>query len=152
AFQVSSKTESRIILDSNGADKLLGKGDFLFTAPGVGNMLRIQGAFLSDEEVNDITSHIKSLGPPDYIDELEAIEIEGESSGDFTVNDEPLYREAVEIVMVERKASASYLQRKMRIGYNRAARIIELMEQEGIVSPGNGSKPRDILIENYSPV
>lgn len=149
AFQVSSKTESRIILDANGADKLLGKGDMLFSAPGYGGSLRIQSAFLSDDEVYELSSRLKSIGPPDYIEELENIEIEGETVTDFTVNDEPLFREAVEVVLTEKKASASYLQRKLRIGYNRAARIIELMESEGIISSQNGSKARDVLIENY---
>ncbi len=149
AFQVSSKTESRIILDHNGAEKLLGKGDFLFSAPGVGNMIRIQGAYLSEDEVHDITSYLKSLAPPEYIEELQVI-LEGDSENtDLSSEDEPLFREAVEIILSDRKASASYLQRKMRIGYNRAARIIELLEQEGIVSPANGSKPREVLVESY---
>ncbi|MDH4128766.1 MAG: DNA translocase FtsK, partial [Spirochaetota bacterium] len=149
AFQVSSKTESRIILDTNGAEKLLGKGDLLFSSPGLGNPIRIQGAFLSDDEVSDITGHLKSISPPSYIDELESIETSDGDQSNYTIADEPLFREAVEIVLADRKVSASYLQRKMRIGYNRAARIVELMEEEGIITPANGSKPREILIENY---
>ncbi len=151
AFQVSSKTESRIILDTNGADKLLGKGDLLFTAPGMGNLLRIQGAYLSDDEVNEITSYLKSQGKPNYEKELEMIEVEGDESSGGQPGDEPLFREAVEIILADRKASASYLQRRMRIGYNRAARIIELLEDKGIVSPAIGSKPREILIDSYLP-
>ncbi len=148
AFQVSSKTESRIILDGNGAEKLLGKGDFLFTAPGQGELSRVQGVFLTDDEVYELTAHLKSLGKPNYIPELESIET-SDASNSMAIEDEPLFREAVEIILADRKASASYLQRKMRIGYNRAARLIELLEQEGIVSPAQGSKPRDILVESY---
>ncbi len=151
AFQVSSKTESRIILDTNGADKLLGKGDLLFTAPGIGNLMRIQGAYLSDDEVNEITSYLKSQGSPNYDKELEMIEVEGDGLSGRLPSDEPLYREAVEIILADRKTSASYLQRRMRIGYNRAARIIELLEDEGILSPAIGTKPREILIESYTP-
>ncbi len=148
AFQVSSKTESRIILDCNGAEKLLGKGDFLFSAPGIGDNKRIQGVLLKDDEVYDITSRLKSQEKPNYIPELLAIE-DTESINTFTIADEPLFREAVEIILADRKVSASYLQRRMRIGYNRAARIIELLEEEGIVSSSKGSRPRDILIESY---
>ena len=145
SFQVSSKMESRIILDYNGADKLLGRGDFLFYAPETDGLLRLQGAYLEDNEVNEVSHYIKSFGSPNYIKELEFI---GNTDEDciHSIEDEPLFKEAVEIILSDRKVSASYLQRKMRIGYNRAARIIELMEKEGIIGLAYGNNKREILI------
>ena len=147
AFMVASKTDSRIILDSMGADKLLGKGDMLFTSAWDPNPVRIQGAFLSDEEVERITDHVKTLGEPDYIDDeifisdddTAVFELESAAGGD------PLMEPAIQIVVEAGKASASYLQRRLKIGYNRAARLVEEMEDRGIVGPANGSKPRDII-------
>ncbi|MDC7126797.1 MAG: DNA translocase FtsK [Spirochaetales bacterium] len=147
AFMVASKTDSRIILDAMGADKLLGKGDMLFTSAWDPNPSRIQGAFLSDDEVENVTDHVKTLGEPDYIDDEifiseddgDSFELESQSGGD------PLMESAVSIVVEAGKASASYLQRRLKIGYNRAARLVEEMEDRGIVGPANGSKPREIL-------
>ena len=147
AFMVASKMDSRIILDNIGADKLLGKGDMLFTSAWDPNPVRIQGAFLSDDEVERITDHVKTLGEPDYIDDEifvsdedgSAFELENPGAGD------PLMDSAVSIVVDAGKASASYLQRRLKIGYNRAARLVEEMEDRGIVGPANGSKPREII-------
>ncbi|MCK5202024.1 MAG: DNA translocase FtsK, partial [Spirochaetales bacterium] len=147
AFMVSNKIDSRIILDTAGADKLLGQGDMLFSSAWDPSLTRIQGAFLSDSEVEGVTEYIKTLGEPDYIDDEIFYDDEGEDTtdtGSYNTND-PLMDKAVEIVVAAGKASASYLQRRLQIGYNRAARIVEEMEARGIVGPPNGSKPREIL-------
>ena len=147
AFMVASKTDSRIILDSMGADKLLGKGDMLFTSAWDPNPVRIQGAFLSDDEVERVTDHVKTLGEPDYIDD--EIFVSDDEGGEFELESsgggDPLMDAAVQIVVEAGKASASYLQRRLKIGYNRAARLVEDMEDRGIVGPANGSKPREII-------
>jgi len=146
AFMVANKIDSRIILDAVGADKLLGKGDMLFASSWDPALMRIQGAFVSDEEVERLTDYVKTLGEPDYIDEEIFFDSGEEDSPDegYTVND-PLMDKSIEIVAAAGKASASYLQRRLKIGYNRAARIVEEMETRGIVGPQNGSKPREIL-------
>ncbi len=147
AFMVAGKFDSRIIIDQVGAEKLLGRGDMLFTSAWDPNPVRIQGAFLSEIEVERITDHVRTLGEPDYIDD--EIFFDEEDDGDFSlVSDgpgDPLMDSAVGIVVEAGKASASYLQRRLKIGYNRAARLVEQMEEMGIVGPANGSKPRDIL-------
>lgn len=146
AFMVSNKIDSRIILDTSGADKLLGQGDMLFSSAWNPSLVRIQGAFLSESEVEAVTSYVKTLGEPDYIDDEIFYEEEEDTTdnSNYSVSD-PLMDKAVEIVVAAGKASASYLQRRLQIGYNRAARIVEDMESRGIVGPPNGSKPREIL-------
>ncbi len=146
AFQVASSTDSRTILDKKGADKLLGKGDSLFIGPGTPYPERIQGAFLSDEEVDKTTDYLKSLGSPQYDHSILEDEEESESGGFNEDEKDVLFDEALEIVLQSNRASASYLQRKLKIGYNRAARIIEYMEDEKIIGSQQGSKPREILI------
>ncbi len=144
AFMVSSKVDSRIIIDAVGAEKLLGKGDMLFTSSWDPFPKRIQGAFLSEAEVEEVVKHVKEMGSPDYIDDEIFIEDDDHSisTGDL---DDPLMQKAIDIVCTANKASASYLQRRLSIGYNRAARLVEEMEEMGIVGPANGSKPREIL-------
>lgn len=147
AFMVSNKIDSRIILDTAGADKLLGQGDMLFSSAWDPALTRIQGAFLSDSEVEGVTAYVKTLGEPDYIDDeifYDDDDDDTTDTGSFITND-PLMDKAVETVVLAGKASASYLQRRLQIGYNRAARIVEEMEARGIVGPPNGSKPREIL-------
>ena len=147
AFMVSNKIDSRIILDTAGADKLLGQGDMLFSSAWDPSLTRIQGAFLSDAEVEGVTAHVKTLGEPDYIDEeifYDDDDDDTPDTGSYITND-PLMDKAIETVVTAGKASASYLQRRLQIGYNRAARIVEEMEARGIVGPPNGSKPREIL-------
>jgi S-DNA-T family DNA segregation ATPase FtsK/SpoIIIE len=146
AFMVASKFDSRIIIDSVGAEKLLGKGDMLFASAWDPFPVRIQGAYLSEEEVKNIAEHVKSLGEPEYIDETIIFDDDNDDSEYYEggVND-PLMDKALEIVVEAGKASASYLQRRLKIGYNRAARIIEDMEARGIVGPQNGSKPRELI-------
>ena len=152
AFAVSSATNSRIILDDGGAENLLGRGDMLFMNPSVMGNERIQGAFLSDEEVDSIVSFEQQHSTPDYLAEdifEEPVQESDDGDDDIDVSDddsdEVLYEKAKEIVYERKMASASFLQRRMKIGYNRAARLIEMMEDNGIVGPANGAKPREIL-------
>jgi len=148
AFMVASKTDSRIILDSMGAEKLLGKGDLLFTSSWEPFPIRMQAAFLSEDEVENVVAHVKTLGEPDYIDDeifMEDEEGDTDNASLFSDDADPLYDKALEIVLHAGKASASYLQRRLKIGYNRAARLVEEMEERGIVGPAQGSKPRQVI-------
>ena len=151
AFAVSSGTNSRIILDEGGAENLLGRGDMLLMEPSTMGFQRIQGAFLSDDEVYSIVGFAKKHGSPDYLSEdiFEEPEAPVENDDGEPVSeddsDEVLYERAKQIVFERKCASASFLQRRMKIGYNRAARLIEMMEEDGIIGPQNGSKPREIL-------
>ncbi len=146
SFQVSSKTDSRTILDTGGAERLLGAGDMLFLPPGTSRLERIHGAFVSEKEVKRVVEFLKSQGPPEYKEDILAqIDVpEGTEEEDDLFEDEK-YDEAVEIVIRTGQASISMLQRRLRIGYNRAARLIERMEKEGIVGPSDGVKPRPVL-------
>lgn len=145
AFMVASKFDSRIIIDAVGAEKLLGRGDMLFTSAWDPFPIRMQGAFVSEEEIERIVEEVRKYGEPDYIDE--EIFIDEEEDEDFVAEgeDDPLLDKAIEIVTAAGKASASYLQRRLKVGYNRAARMIEIMERRGIVGPADGSKPRKVL-------
>jgi S-DNA-T family DNA segregation ATPase FtsK/SpoIIIE len=146
AFMVASKTDSRIIIDVVGAEKLLGKGDMLYSGVVDPFPVRMQGAFVSEEEVERLVDYVKTLGTPDYIDD--EIFFEDDESVEqevFTEGEDPLYERAWEIVTQQGKASASFIQRKLKIGYNRAARLVEEMEARGLVGPAKGSKPRDLL-------
>jgi len=144
SFLVSSKVDSRTILDQGGAEQLLGKGDMLFIEPGTSIPKRIHGAFVKDDEVQKITKHLRQSGKPNYIEEVtKSIEVQEMLSDNE--NDDELYNEAVEFVVETRRASISSIQRKFRIGYNRAARLIETMEENGIVSPMNSNGTREVL-------
>lgn len=150
AFMVSSRTDSNIIIDSVGAEKLLGKGDMLYASAVDPNPIRIQGTFESDNDVESVVNYVKTLGEPEYIDDEIFVDDDEEEGGGGTglFNDgvsDPLYEQALDIVIQSGKASASYLQRRLSIGYNRAARLVEEMEERGIVGPANGSKPREII-------
>lgn len=149
AFAVTSAMDSRIIIDEIGAEKLLGKGDMLFASSSDPSASRIQGAFLSDDEVEKVVDFARSQGEPDYIDEAFFEDDEPEDTGDdgddFGDGDDALMDKALKIVVERKGASASYLQRRLKIGYNRAARLVEQMEEMGYVGPPNGSKPRDLL-------
>ena len=156
AFAVSSGTNSRVILDEVGAENLLGKGDMLLMDPSFNGLQRIQGAFLSDAEVDEITRFAQQAGgEPDYLDDVIFEDFDdkqndsddGDDSFSFVDedSDEALYEKAKEIIYEKKSASASYLQRRLRVGYNRASRIVELLEERGIVGPAQGSKPREIL-------
>lgn len=150
SFRVSSKVDSRTILDMNGADKLLGKGDMLFLKPGAAKAVRAQGAFLSDEEIQSVVGFIKKQREPFYIDEI-LEETKAKGLSDFAEKDE-LFKDACKLVFETGQASSSMLQRRFRIGYTRAARLIDIMEQEGIVGPYRGAKPREILINSMDGV
>jgi S-DNA-T family DNA segregation ATPase FtsK/SpoIIIE len=145
AFMVANKFDSRIIIDAVGAEKLLGKGDMLFSAAWNPFPTRIQGAYIDDEETDAVTEYVKKLGPPQYIED--EVFFDEEATGDFEgePGNDPLFEEALDIVIAQGKASASYLQRKLKVGYNRAARLVEEMEMRGIVGPAQGSKPREII-------
>ena len=147
AFMVASKTDSRIIIDMVGAEKLLGKGDMLYAGVVDPFPTRMQGAFVSEEEVEAVVEHVKTFGAPDYIDDEIFFEDDEEDSGMslFSEGDDPLYEKALEIVLHQGKASASYIQRRLKIGFNRAARLIDEMESKGVVGPAQGSKPRELL-------
>ena len=147
AFMVAGKIDSRIIIDMVGAEKLLGKGDMLYAGVVDPFPVRIQGAFVSDEEVERVVEYVKTLGEPDYIDDEIFIDDEYEDMDPslFDEGDDPLYEKALEIVGQQQKASASYIQRRLKIGYNRAARLVELMEHNGVVGPAQGYKPRELL-------
>lgn len=148
AFMVASKTDSRIIIDQVGAEKLLGRGDMLYASATDPFPVRIQGAFVSEEEVERVVEHVKTLGEPEYIDDEIFVDDEEDCIIDSSLlsdGDDPLYEKALEIVLLAGKASASYIQRRLKIGYNRAARLVEEMEARGIVGPANGSKPREIV-------
>ena len=149
AFAVSSQIDSRTILDSGGAEKLLGKGDMLFDPMGSTTLTRIQGAFISEEDVLKIVDYCISQQKAVYDEsfmKLDRVEEKKSVDKDDVDTDDPLYNEIVEFVITSGKASASLLQRKFKLGYNRAARIIDLLEERGIIGPQNGSKPREVLV------
>ena len=147
-FQVSSKTDSRTIIDANGAENLLGNGDMLFLPPGTAKLQRIHGAFISEAELVRITEFLKKQQPPDLNYEVTKPVEEKAADTDRTEYDER-YDDAVALVTKTRQASISMIQRHLRIGYNRAARIVEVMEKEGIVGPSDGVKPREVLVRGY---
>ena len=151
SFSVTSKIDSRTVLDSMGAEQLLGKGDMLYMENGSNNLQRLHGAFVSEEECHAIADHVKTMGAPSY---MEDIFKEGGSSssgngsdGGGVDSDDPLYRQAIEIVAKEQKASTSYIQRVLKIGYNRAAGIIDQMEADGLVSAANHVGKREVIIK-----
>ncbi len=162
AFQVASQVDSRTILDGKGAETLIGRGDMLFSPPGTSKILRAQGAFVADEEIQEIVEFLKRNGPPQYdqsvqqqIDRAAKEDEEGEEGGEDGEmgDDTALFQQAFDVLKSTKRASTSMIQRRLRIGYNRAARIMDLMEQKGIVGPENGSSPREILVDldTYQP-
>jgi S-DNA-T family DNA segregation ATPase FtsK/SpoIIIE len=150
AFQVSSKVDSRTILDQMGAEQLLGQGDMLYLPPGTGYPQRVHGAFVADQEVHKVVDYLKSRGQPQYIDDVleggEADAEDGVATGEAEGEADPLYGQAVEIVLKSRRASISLVQRHLRIGYNRAARLIEQMERAGLVSTMQPNGNREVLV------
>ena len=157
AFQMASQVDSRTVLDTKGAETLIGRGDMLFTPPGTSRVVRAQGAFVSDDEIQKIVAYSQENNdPPLYAQavqqHIDRAAREDDEDGDFDEegemgDDEELYQQALDVLRSTRRASTSMLQRRLRIGYNRAARIMELMEEKGIVGPENGSSPREILVD-----
>lgn len=148
-FQVSSKTDSRTIIDTNGAENLLGNGDMLFLPPGTARLQRIHGAYISEAELARITAFLREQRPPEYDKTVvQAPEKDKETAGETEYDER--YDDAVALVTKAGQASISMIQRHLRIGYNRAARIVETMEQEGVVGPADGAKPREVLVKGYT--
>jgi S-DNA-T family DNA segregation ATPase FtsK/SpoIIIE len=156
SFQVTSKIDSRTILGEMGAEQLLGQGDMLYMAGG-GRITRVHGPFCSDEEVEKVVAHLKRQGRPQYLEAVTAEEDEGGAAGadpavfdqgEFGAPGGDLYDQAVAVVLRDKKASTSYIQRRLQIGYNRAASLMERMEHEGIVGPANHAGKREILINH----
>jgi S-DNA-T family DNA segregation ATPase FtsK/SpoIIIE len=147
SFRVSSKVDSRTIIDSNGAEQLLGNGDMLFLPPGTSRLVRVHGAYVDEKEVKRISDFVRSQGKPAYDDKIvmSEKELQGDEFGEMKKDEK--YDEAVRIVVEMGRASTSVLQRRLRIGYGRAASIIDMMEREGIVGPEDGSKPRQVLVK-----
>jgi len=154
SFQVASKIDSRTILDAQGAEKLLGNGDMLFLPPGTARVRRLHGAYVSEGEINDIVEYVKkNQGEPKFLEDITRIADEKSGADGIEYLEDPKYDEAVRVVLTTGQASASYLQRRLKLGYSRAARLIEIMEANGVVGPSQGSKPREILVraDDYPP-
>ena len=154
AYQVASKVDSRTILDTQGAEKLLGSGDMLFLPPGTARIRRIHGAYVAEKEINDIVDFVKAnQGEPKFLEEITKHAEEKSGVDGIEYLDDPKYDDAIRVVLSTGQASASYLQRRLKLGYSRAARLIEIMEANGIVGPSQGSKPREILVraDDYPP-
>ena len=147
SFAVSSSIDSRTILDMTGAEKLLGKGDMLFLPMGENVPIRIQGSYVSDEEIKRVVDFVKRGKKPVYDEKLTDLEMPSKVNEDFSNEEDPLYNEIVEFAIKTGRISASLIQRKYRLGYNRAARIVDLLEERGIIGPQNGSKPREVLVK-----
>jgi len=148
SFQVSSKTDSRTIIDTNGAENLLGNGDMLFLPPGTAKLQRIHGAYISEEEISGIIECLKEQETPEY-DDTVITESEKEKDSSEDIEYDEKYDEAIALITKTGQASISMIQRHLRIGYNRAARIIEVMEKDGVVGPSDGVKPREVLARSY---
>jgi S-DNA-T family DNA segregation ATPase FtsK/SpoIIIE len=149
AFRVSSKVDSRTIIDSNGAEALLGQGDMLFLPPASARLIRVHGSFVNETEVKRITDHTRKQAEPDYNNEVTMSEQEAEGGDAFTGERDELYEEALQIVTDMGRASTSVLQRRLSIGYGRAAKILDMMEHEGFIGPAEGAKPRKVLRAAY---
>lgn len=150
SFQVSSRVDSRCILDEIGAEKLIGQGDLLYLPAGQSKPMRIQGAFVSDEEMFALINYLKRQAPPQYRDEIENFGKNTDKFADLGEDEDPLFDEAVQVVLETGQASISMVQRRLRVGYTRAARLIDMMELRGIVGPHEGSKAREILVDTAS--
>lgn len=152
SFQVSSKIDSRTILDGGGAEQLIGRGDMLFSPPGSSRLIRSQGAFVSDEEIADIVEFLKTNGPPKFAEDVQkqieaGDELDLGGGGEDGEGGDELFSKAIDVLRSTKRASTSMLQRRLRIGYNRAANLMDQLEDRGIVGPENGSSPREILVD-----
>src|SRR5207253_10143243 len=149
SFRVASKVDSRTILDSNGAEQLLGRGDMLFLPPGSSRLMRVHGPLVTEDEVMRVVEFVKQQGKPVYNEKILASPEETHEAGEGGGEYDELYDEAVRIVIEMGKASTSALQRRLRVGYGRAASLLDVMEREGIIGPPDGSKPRQLLRSDY---
>ena len=148
AFQVASKIDSRVILDENGADRLLGQGDMLYLPPSTSRLIRAQGVLVTDDEIRRLVEFVSAQSSPTFDAAMhEKLEAASASTDDVTDEDEELVEKCIEIIRQEKRASTSLLQRRLRLGYTRAARIVDILEQRGILGPGEGAKPREILVD-----
>jgi DNA segregation ATPase FtsK/SpoIIIE, S-DNA-T family len=148
AFQVASKIDSRVILDENGADRLLGQGDMLYLPPSTSRLIRAQGVLVTDDEIRHLVHFVSKQAPPGFDSAMqEKLQASAGTTGDVSEEDEELVEKCLEIIRQEKKASTSLLQRRLRLGYTRAARIVDILEQRGILGPGEGAKPREILVD-----
>jgi S-DNA-T family DNA segregation ATPase FtsK/SpoIIIE len=148
AFQVASKIDSRVILDENGADRLLGQGDMLYLPPSTSRLIRAQGVLVTDHELHRVVEFVSAQSPPSFDQSMhEKLEAASGVTDDVTEEDEELVEKCIEIIRQEKRASTSLLQRRLRLGYTRAARIVDILEQRGILGPGEGAKPREILVD-----
>ena len=148
AFQVASKIDSRVILDENGADRLLGQGDMLYLPPSASRLIRAQGVLVTDDEIHRLVEFVSAQSPPAFDSAMhEKLQSTAAPEEDVTSEDEELVEKCLEIIRQEKRASTSLLQRRLRLGYTRAARIVDILEQRGILGPGEGAKPREILVD-----
>jgi S-DNA-T family DNA segregation ATPase FtsK/SpoIIIE len=148
AFQVASKIDSRVILDENGADRLLGQGDMLYLPPSTSRLIRAQGVLVTDDEIRRVVDFVSAQSSPTFdMSVHEKLQAAGAADDDVTEEDEELVEKCLEIIRQEKRASTSLLQRRLRLGYTRAARIVDILEQRGILGPGEGAKPREILVD-----
>src|SRR5437588_3021864 len=148
AFQVASKIDSRAILDENGADRLLGQGDMLYLPPSTSRLIRAQGVLVTDDEIRRLVEFVSSQSAPSFDAAVEEKLQSGSAPAeDVSDEDEELVEKCLEIIRQEKRASTSLLQRRLRLGYTRAARIVDILEQRGILGPGEGAKPREILVD-----
>jgi DNA segregation ATPase FtsK/SpoIIIE, S-DNA-T family len=148
AFQVASKIDSRVILDENGADRLLGQGDMLYLPPSTSRLIRAQGVLVTDEEIHRLVEFVSAQSPPAFdLAMQDKLELSSTTAEEVTDEDEELVEKCLEIIRQEKRASTSLLQRRLRLGYTRAARIVDILEQRGILGPGEGAKPREILVD-----
>jgi len=148
AFQVASKIDSRVILDENGADRLLGQGDMLYLPPSTSRLIRAQGVLVTDEEIHRLVEFVAAQSPPSFdLAMQDKLQLSIASAEEVTDEDEELLEKCLEIIRQEKRASTSLLQRRLRLGYTRAARIVDILEQRGILGPGEGAKPREILVD-----
>ncbi len=152
AFSVASNTDSRTILDQSGAEKLLGMGDMLFLSAELSKPRRIQGAYVSEQEVKEVTEFVKTQAEPDYNEEILMQNAKASHGGDMADIDDDLFYDAAETVIRAGKASASLLQRRLRIGYARAARLLDILEDRGVVGPQDGARPRDVLVDDMNDI
>jgi S-DNA-T family DNA segregation ATPase FtsK/SpoIIIE len=150
SFRVSSKTDSRTILDGNGAEQLLGKGDMLFMPPASSRCIRLHGPYISEQESARLASFLRKQGKPVFNDTITAEDEEKSGPGNLEFEKDELFDEAARIVVTSGQVSISYLQRKLRVGFSRAARLVDMMEADGLVSAGTNGKAREVLVDrNY---